>query len=288
MSHLSESELIVNPDGSIYHLNLRPEELAHKVITVGDPQRVSMVSQFFDRIEVERSNREIVTHTGVYKGERITVISTGMGVGSIDIVLNELDALVNVDLQRREIKETHQSLEIIRIGTCGGLQESLSFDQFVASRYAIDLAGLLHFYDDIEGMGEISDAFHQHQKINSQDVPATVTSGSIDLLQKVNSFVTQGITLTCAGFYAPQGRRLRLKPKVDNLIDQAASFCFDQYQVTNFEMETAAIFGLGQLLGHQCGAVNVLGANRVTGLFNGKYQQHLLELIELTLDALAK
>lgn len=288
MQQIPESELILNNDGSVYHLNLLPQDISHKIINVGDPDRVSMVSGYFDSIEVKKQKREFVTHTGTYKGKRITVLSTGIGTDNIDIVYNELDALVNIDLKTRMIKEDKTSLELVRIGTSGALQEDIPVDSFVCSTYGLGLDGLLNFYelenDDDEQ--EIIDAFRQHYPNKGIFQESYLAKGSSVLFKRLGEGMHAGITASCSGFYAPQMRQLRLKPSRMDMISKLTSFRFGDNRVTNFEMETGAMYGLAKLLGHHCCAVNVIVANRIIQQFSKKYHEKMHELIETTLNRL--
>ncbi len=289
MSKIAESELILNKDGSVYHLNLLPHEISDIIINVGDPDRVSMVSNYFDSIEIKKNKREFITHTGLYKGRRITVLSTGIGTDNIDIVYNELDALVNIDLKSREIKPNLTSLKLVRIGTSGSLQAEIPVDSFVCSSYGLGLDGLLNFYElTNEGLEkEIIDAFRIHLP-NKSIFPESYLAKSSDLLFNVLSpDVFTGITASCSGFYAPQVRQLRLKASRYDLIEKLTSFDYHGHKVTNFEMETGAMFGLAKLLGHHCCSVNVIVANRITQEFSKKSEESMHNLIQLTLDRLA-
>jgi uridine phosphorylase len=289
MSKIAESELILNKDGSVYHLNLLPEDISDIVINVGDPDRVSMVSDYFDTVEVKKQKREFVTHTGTYKGRRISVLSTGIGTDNIDIVYNELDALVNIDLHTREIKSQLTPLKLVRIGTSGSLQADIPVDSFVCSSYGLGLDGLLNFYElQNEGLEkEIIDAFRTHLP-NKGIFPESYLAKSSDMmLDLLSPGMHTGITASCSGFYAPQVRQLRLKPSRYDLIEKLTSFDYQGHKVTNFEMETGAMFGLAKLLGHHCSAVNVIVANRITQEFSKKYEETMHSLIQLTLDRLS-
>jgi len=279
---IKESELILNPDGSIYHLNLRPEQIAHTVITVGDPERVERVTRHFDRVDVKVSKREFCTHTGELNGTRLTVISTGIGTDNIDIVFNELDALVNIDLEKRTLKEAQTSLNLIRIGTSGCLQEDLPIDCWLASRYSVGYDGLLNFYE--------SDAVRNEAWETDLDFVAGmkpyVVNGSEKLIKSLADDLEQGFTATCTGFYGPQGRQLRLPPKVADLLDKLKGVKPGGNRITNFEMETAGIYGLAALLGHEALSLNVLIANRARGEFSKDPVASVDGLIERTLDKL--
>ncbi len=270
MSRIAESELIINNRGAIYHLDLRPEELAPTVILVGDPDRVKKVSAHFDKIEHQLQHREFITHTGYIGNKRISVLSTGIGPDNIDIALNELDALVNINFDTREAKENLQSLHIIRFGTSGSLQADIPVDSFVASTHGLGLDNLLNYY-------AYTKTHDDHELINSfagqtgLDLSITipyVTKGSEVLLDKFKQGFHKGITVTCPGFYGPQGRVLRLGLRSPGLINRLTSFSFNEHRITNFEMETSAIFGLGKLLGHECMSINAIVANRVVQEFS--------------------
>lgn len=280
------SELILNKDGSVYHLNLLPEELAGIIINVGDPDRVGMVSGYFDKIELKKQKREFVTHTGSYKGKRITVLSTGIGTDNIDIVYNELDALVNIDLRTRTIKPQLTTLNLVRIGTSGSLQADIPVDSFVCSEYGLGLDGLLNFYelknDDAEKT--IIEAFKKHYPNDGIFAESYLARGSQMLVDKLSHGMYKGITASCSGFYAPQMRELRLKPSRPYMIDKLSSFRSGENRVTNFEMETGAMFGLAKLLGHHCCAVNLIVANRIAQQYSANAETKMHELIQLVLD----
>lgn len=270
MSRIAESELIINPRGAVYHLDLRPDEVAGTVITVGDPDRVKEVSKYFDKIEVQRQHREFVSHTGYVGKKRITVLSSGIGPDNIDIVINELDALVNIDFETREIKKELRSINIIRIGTSGSLQEDIPVDSFVASTHGLGVDNLLNFYrhEHNEQEKELLQSFITHTQIHGQIGDPYITSGAASLIKHFVTNFHQGITVTCPGFYGPQGRILRLGIRNPELINRLTDFRFGQHRITNFEMETSAIYGLGKLLGHHCLAVNAIVANRVKKEFS--------------------
>jgi uridine phosphorylase len=270
MGKIAESELIINPRGAVYHLDLRPEEIAGTVITVGDPDRVKEVSRYFDTIEVKRQHREFVSHTGLVGKKRLTVLSSGIGPDNIDIVINELDALVNIDFETREIKKELKSINIIRIGTSGSLQEDIPVDSFVASTHGLGIDNLLNFYrhEHNEQEKELLQSFITHTQIHGQIGDPYITSGAASLIKHFVKDFHQGITVTCPGFYGPQGRILRLGIRNPQLINRLTDFRFGQHRITNFEMETSAIYGLGKLLGHNCLAVNAIVANRVKKEFS--------------------
>lgn len=270
MSRIAESELIINDRGAVYHLDLRPDEIGSTVITVGDPDRVKEVSKYFDRIEVKRQHREFVSHTGYIGKKRITVLSSGIGPDNIDIVLNELDALVNIDFTSREIKKELHSINIIRIGTSGSLQEDIPVDSFVASTHGLGVDNLLNFYrhEHNEQEKELLHSFITHTQIHSQIGNPYISGGASSLIKHFVQDFHQGITVTCPGFYGPQGRVLRLGVRNPDLINRLTDFRFGQHRITNFEMETSAIYGLGKLLGHNCLAINAIVANRVKKEFS--------------------
>ena len=288
MKRLKESELILNPDGSLYHIHLRPEHLARKVILVGDPQRVPMISSFFDKIEFVFENREIVTHTGKLNNVRLTVMSTGMGPDNIDIVMNELDALVNVDLDRKCIKEQLTSLNIVRIGTSGSLQADIPVDSMVLGRYGLGFDGLLHFYRS-EGIfeTEIEDSFIFHTGYPEYRSRPYVVKNDERLGSRLGSDeVHSGITATAVGFYGPQGRVLRLGLDTPQMNKRIESFRHGDLRISNLEMETAAIYGLSKLLGHRAASMNAIIANRATLTFSKDPYKAVDRLIEYTLNQL--
>jgi uridine phosphorylase len=285
---LGPSELILNADHSIYHLNLLPEDIAPTIITVGDPDRVGEVSKYFDSINVKKGKREFLTHTGQLRGEKITVISTGIGTDNVDIVLNELDALVNIDFKTRKVKKNRIRFKIIRIGTSGALQPEIPLDSFLLSEYAIGFDGLLHFYqsDQIQELA-ISDALMNHLgPAVAKVVPYVVKcDGELALKMRSNRIRT-GLTATNPGFYGPQGRKLRLGPRADDHISKMADFTFAGMKLTNMEMETSGIYGLSKLLGHQAVSLNCILANRVTGEFSKNPQKAVDRLIQYALEKL--
>ena len=285
---IKESELILNPDGSVYHLNLRPEHIANTIITVGDPDRVDGVTQYFDSVDFKTRKREFHTQTGTYKGKRLSVVSTGIGTDNIDIVFNELDALVNIDLEKREIKEKLTSLDIVRIGTSGSIQENIPIDAFLISEYAVGFDSLLHFYDsEAVQYKDISNALMQHTNwFKDKSTPYVVKSDDA-LLSKLSSNKThKGFTATNVGFYGPQGRILRLPIQDNDLNDKLANFNFQGKAITNLEMETAGIYGLASLLGHKALSMNAIIANRATGEFSKDPKTVVDNLIKYTLDKL--
>lgn len=270
MNRIAESELIINPRGAIYHLDLRPEEIAGTVVTVGDPDRVKEVSKHFDSIEVKRQHREFISHTGLVGKKRLTVLSSGIGPDNIDIVLNELDALVNIDFETRQVREKLRSLNIIRIGTSGSLQADIPVDHFVASTHGLGIDNLLNFYrhEQNEEEKQLIHSFTTHTQIHGQIGNPYISSCAASLIKHFVKDFHQGITVTCPGFYGPQGRILRLGVRNPDLVNRLTDFRFGQYRITNFEMETSAIYGLGKLLGHHCLAINAIVANRIRKEFS--------------------
>lgn len=289
MSRIAESELIINPRGAVYHLDLRPDEIAGTVITVGDPDRVREVSKYFDSIEVKRQHREFVSHTGLVGKKRITVLSSGIGPDNIDIVLNELDALVNIDFETREIKKELRSINIIRIGTSGSLQADIPVDSFVASTHGLGVDNLLNFYrhEHNDQEKELLQSFITHTQMHGQIGQPYITGGAGSLIKHFVNDFHQGITVTCPGFYGPQGRILRLGIRNPELINRLTDFRFGQHRITNFEMETSAIYGLGKLLGHHCLAVNAIVANRVKKEFSKDGKAAVENLIKKFIEIFA-
>lgn len=287
---LKHSELILNPDGSIYHLNLRPEHIATTIIFVGDQDRVAKVTQHFDSIEFTTQKREFKTTTGTLKGKQISVISTGIGSDNIDIVLNELDALVNIDFNTRTIKEKHSELNIIRIGTSGSLQKDIPVDSFLLSSHAIDLNGTLQSYQvDEISHPSIENAFVKHTNWSDKKSYPLVIANDKTLASKiVSDRVYQGITATAGGFYGPQGRILRLGLQDNNLNSKIDNFNFNGKRITNLEMETSGIYGLSKLLGHKAVSMNAIIANRANGTFSTNPKKVVDDLIEYTLEKLTK
>jgi uridine phosphorylase len=286
---IASSELILNPDGSVYHLNLKPENIANDIIFVGDQNRVEKITHFFDSIEYSTQKREFKTQTGIFKGKRITVMSTGIGPDNIDIVMNELDALVNIDLETREPKATLTSLNIIRIGTSGALQADIPCDSFVMSKFGLGLDNMLRSYlvDEISNVA-IEDAFVKHTDWDVRKGKPYVISCSEKLEKIIESDrMHKGITATAGGFYGPQGRVLRLNIQDENLNGKMDNFEFENTKITNLEMETAAIYGLGKLLGHECLSLNAIIANRATGTFSDDPYKAVDELIAYTLEKLS-
>jgi uridine phosphorylase len=274
--------LIINPRGAIYHLDLRPEEIADTVITVGDPGRVQEVSKHFDHIEVRRQHREFISHTGLVGKKRLTVLSSGIGPDNIDIVMNELDALVNIDFETRDIKKELKSINIIRIGTSGSLQADIPVDSFVASTHGLGVDNLLNFYrlEQNDEEQQLLQSFVTHTQVHGQIGNPYISSGAASLIKNFVTDFHQGITVTCPGFYGPQGRILRLGIRNPNFVNRLTDFRFGQHRITNFEMETSAIYGLGKLLGHNCLAVNAIVANRVAKEFSKDGKATVEKLIQ--------
>ena len=290
MQRIAESELILNARGAIYHLDLKPDEIAQNIITVGDPGRVKEISKHFDRIEVERNHREFITHTGYIGNKRISVVSTGIGPDNIDIVLNELDALVNIDFDTRTINNELTQLNILRVGTSGSLQSDVPIDSFVASSHGLGLDNLLNFYlhESNEEEKQIVHSFVTQTQLHSGFGDPYIAAASMHLLKHFVEGFHQGITVTCPGFYGPQGRILRLGISNPHLIDQLTSFQFGKYRITNFEMETSAIYGLGKALHHHCLSLNAIIANRIHKNFSKDSLALIDKLIEKSLEIITE
>ncbi len=290
MNIIPESELVLNSRGAIYHLDLLPEELAQTIITVGDPDRVQEVSKYFDHIEIKRRHREFLTHTGLLGNKRITVLSTGIGPDNIDIVLNELDALANIDFQSRTIKPQLSSLTIIRAGTSGSLQKHIPVDAFVTSTHGLGIDNVLNYYryenNDEEKL--ILQHFIAHSQINNHISQPYIASAGSSVLKHFVSGFHHGITVTCPGFYGPQGRVLRLGLSQPELINQLSQFRYGNHCITNFEMETSAIYGLGKLLGHHCISISAIINNRVTKEFTKNGVAAMENMIQKTLEIISK
>ncbi len=287
---LEASELMLNADNSIYHLNLLPEDISDTIIIVGDQNRVAQVSKHFDIIEVKKEKREFVTHTGTLNGKRITALSTGIGADNIDIVINELDALANIDFKTRQVREKFKQLKIIRIGTSGAIQKDIPVDSYVMSEYAFGFDGVLHFYEHKGICDEaFAEAFVKHTDwSNKKPWPYLVPCD--DSLRKTLSSnrIRYGVTVTNSGFYGPQGRKLRLGLQDDSFNDKMTSFKHGGLRITNLEMESSAIYGLSKLLGHQALSLNCIIANRVLGEFSETPRKTINGLIAYTLDKLTK
>ena len=284
---IGSSELIINQDGSVFHLHLKPEQIANLILLVGDPNRVNLIAEFFSNIESRTSNREFVSVTGYYKNKRITVISTGIGTDNIDIVMNELDALANIDFKTREIKEEKTSLKIIRIGTSGGIQDFLDVNSFVITQKAIGFDGLLNFYANRDEISDekFEEVFKAHTNWRQKLASPYIVDCSDELFKKIfDEKFTPGITISAPGFYGPQGRVLRLQTATPDLNDRIKSFSYQGNKITNFEMECSAIYGLSALMGHQALTVCLIIANRLNKEVNNAYLPKMKELIKLILD----
>ncbi len=279
------SELIINSDGSIYHLHLKPEHLASVVFTVGDPDRVTLVSRYFDRVDFKINKREFVTHTGWLNGNRVTVMSTGMGTDNIEILMTELDALVNVDLQTREIKPEKKSLQIVRLGTSGSMQSDIPVGSLLASEIGIGMDTLMVYYPELAGNQSLAKAIQVELGLSFLPYQA---SASDSLIEKLDQNFVKGVTLTCPGFYAPQGREVRLKPRFDQMIERLSALRIEDKRLTNFEMETAGYYAMGELLGHQMLSLNAIVANRPLKQFDPEADKTVDRLIQLALGAFTK
>jgi uridine phosphorylase len=286
MNRIAESELIINPRGAIYHLDLVPEEISDTILTVGDPARVHEISKHFDSIEIKRSCREFITHTGYVGKKRITVISSGIGTDNIDIVVNELDALANISFTSRTINPNPISLKIIRIGTCGSLQNDIPVDSFVASTHGLGIDNLLNFYrhDNDDEEKQILQSFITQTQLHNQVSYPYVTGGAPSLIKHFVNGFHHGITVSCPGFYGPQGRILRIGLAQPDLVARLSGFTIGHHRICNFEMETSAIYGLGKILGHHCLSLNAVVANRITRQFSKDHHKTVEKLILLALE----
>jgi len=284
-----ESELILNPDGSVYHLNLLPEDIADTIFLVGDPDRVEEVSRYFDKMEVQKQKREFVTHTGYVGNKRVTCLSTGIGTDNIDIVITELDALVNMDLKTRQPKATLSALNLIRIGTCGALQEDIDIDTYLASEFGVGLDGLLGFYDFSNTEEEEAMLAPIVPIVSKLGVHPTIIKASDKLLNTVAKDVRWGVTLTNCGFYGPQGRTVRIAPKDKKYIDELSAITLTgNRKLTNMEMETSGIYGLAKLMGHHGLSLNAIIANRVRGVFSKDPHAATDKLIRFVLEKITE
>ena len=283
MNKLAASELVLNEDGSVYHLNLLPEDIAEKIILVGDPDRVPKVSQYFDKVEIKKNKREFYTHTGTLRGERITVMSTGIGTENIDIVMNELGALVNIDLKEKEFKKEHSSLELFRLGTCGSVNPDVEVDNMLVTENVVGLDGLLHFYQDYQFENEFSKNFLEKFPYLNIKPLLYFSDWAKESAHYYQDAKYIGNTATFPGFYAPQGRQLRLKALDDQFLET-----LNDLGVTNFEMETSAIYGLSKLLGHKAITVNCVIANRRRGEFSADHHASEKMTIQWVLDRIIK
>ncbi|MGC4129085.1 MAG: nucleoside phosphorylase [Bergeyella sp.] len=283
LNKLAASELVLNDDGSVYHLNLLPEDIAEKILLVGDPDRVPRVSKYFDTIEIKKNKREFYTHTGTLRGERITVMSTGIGTENIDIVMNELDALVNIDLKNKEFKDEKKSLQLFRMGTCGSVNPDVKVDKMLVTRNVVGLDGLLHFYSDYQFENDFSRNFLEKFPYENIKGMLYFSDWAEDIAELYHDAEYTGNTATFPGFYAPQGRQLRLKALDDQFLET-----LNDLGVTNFEMETSAIYGLAKLLGHKALTVNCVIANRRRGEFSADHHTSEKLMIEWVLERLVK
>ena len=286
MKGIASSELIINEDGSVFHLHLMPEELADRVILVGDPGRVESVASFFDNIEFSKSSREFFSATGLYKGKRITVLSTGIGTDNIDIVMNELDALANIDFGTRLPKKDKRSLRILRIGTSGAIHPDIPLGSFVFSHISVGCDGLLNWYSGRNGVSDLNmeRAFIEHMNW-LPELPAPYFAKAADsLIESFNDVSIKGVTISASGFYGPQGRVLRIPLAMPDMLERLESFRYGEYRITNFEMEGSAIAGLSSLLGHEAGTICCIIANRYLGESKTDYKPYISKLIELSLD----
>lgn len=290
MRKFKESELIINPDGSVYHINLKPEDVADTVLLVGDQGRVKMISRHFESIEHQSQNREFLAHTGYYNGKRITALSTGIGADNIDIVINELDAAVNIDLKTRTVKDNLKSLRLIRLGTSGAIQPDINVDTFLASEYGLGFDGLLHYYQYNEDLveNELSDAFIQQTGWNKNLPKPYIVKYSGDLFDQVAYDMTKGITATASGFFGPQGRQLRIPLAFPELNIKIENFQYNNKRITNFEMETSALYALGKILGHETLTICTIIANRASKQYSSDYKKSVDILIQTVLDRLTK
>lgn len=282
----AETELILTNENRVYHINLKDEDIADNVIVVGDQYRVPQISSYFSKIEFKTEHREFVTHTGIFNGKRVTVLSTGIGTDNIDIVLNELDAAVNINPVTRTLNTSRRSLNIIRLGTSGALQGDIPVNGLVVSSHGLGLDGLLNFYDGWKSINDdaVSEEFIKHTSWLSNLPYPYCVKGSQDLIEKFSAGNHVGITATAPGFYGPQGRQIRLKASMANLNELLTSFRLNDKRITNFEMETSALYGLGKLLGHNCLTVCVIIANRVRREFTSDYKKSVEVLIENCLN----
>lgn len=288
MNRIPESELILRPDGSIYHLALKPGDVAHTILTVGDPGRVERVSRHFDTLEVSVQHREFITHTGWYKGKRFTAVSTGIGTDNIDIIVNELDALVNIDFGSRKIKSEVTQLSFVRVGTCGGMQQHLEVDRFLVTEKAIGFDNLIRFYGNTNFLDEdFSEALVEQLNWDERNSIPYVVAADAALLKLFDSEgFTKGITLTNVGFYGPQGRKLRLALADNDMKSNLEAFRFQGKSIDNLEMESSALYGLARLLGHRAISVSAVLANRASGTFSKNPTEAIDQLIKKTLDLL--
>lgn len=287
---IAESELIINADGSAFHIHVRPEELADTVILVGDPGRVDMVSEFLSDIEFRHASREFVSVTGKYNGKRITVLSTGIGTDNIDIVMNELDALANIDFKTREVKKEHRTLTVLRIGTCGAIQPDIPIGSYILSHISVGCDGLLNWYADREkvSIAPMEEAFKKHVGWNKYLTSPYFVRASQKIIDKFKDVTVKGVTISASGFYGPQGRVLRLPLAMPDMVSRFESFRYEDYRITNFEMEGSALAGICAHLGHDAATVCCAIANRHIGSSNPDYKALVRNLVKLSLDKLTE
>lgn len=283
MTKISETDLIINPDGSVYHLNLKPQHISDTIITVGDPNRVHRVSQYFDRVDFEMNKREFITHIGRYKGKQITVISSGMGTDNVEILMTELDALVNIDLRKRIPKANPKKLKIIRIGTSGSIQEDIRLGSHVMSEYAIGMDPLMYYYNVEQTNLEAQVSAALQNSISLPHQPYCIKA-SEELISRFKDVTVAGNTVTCHGFYAPQGRSIRVPIKYPQLVDEFTRFHVDDFWLTNLEMETAGYYAMARLLGHEMISLNAIIANRVGNRFSKDPNKVIDSLIRKVLE----
>ena len=285
---IAESELIINDDGSVFHLHLRPEEVADNVILVGDPGRVDLVAEFLTDREFRRQSREFVSVTGKYRGRRLTVLSTGIGTDNIDIVMNELDALANIDFSTREVKAEKKSLNILRIGTSGAIQPDIPQGSFVFSHISVGCDGLLNWYAgrDSIALGGMEEAFKEHTGWDRHLPDPYFVKAGEDMISRFEDCTVKGMTISASGFYGPQGRVLRMPLAMPDMLDTFASFRYDGWRITNFEMEGSAIAGIAAHLGHNAGTVCCIIANRYLKTGNPDYKPQVRKLVEFSLERL--
>jgi uridine phosphorylase len=287
-NRLAASEFVLNADGSVYHLHLRAEHIADTVLLVGDQGRVAEISKHFDTIEHKSHNREFVTHTGTYRGKRITALSTGIGTDNIDIVVNELDAAVNINPTTRTPNPVRRKLTLVRLGTSGALQPDIPVGTLLLSEFGMGLDGLIYYYNyqasEIETL--LTSKLNAHLQWNPDLSKPYVVAGSPSLIKRLEKGTVQGITATATGFYGPQGRRMSLVPRDPGINDRLQAFAYDRYRITNFEMETSALYALGGMMGHDCCTICVIIANRIRKEFGGDHSHYIEELITTTLEKL--
>ena len=286
MRIIPDSELIINSDGSVFHLHIKPDQLADKIIVMGDPGRVTLTASFFDSIECDVQSREFHTVTGMYKGKRITAMSHGIGTDNIDIVVTELDALANVDFETREIKKDFKQLTIVRVGTSGGMQPHCPVGSFVVAEKSIGFDGVIHYYDGSDKVREMNfeESFKKHVDWSPLHCSPYVVSSDEDLVERIGHDMIKGVTISAIGFYGPQGRHVRLPLADPKLNSKIESFRFDDHSITNYEMESSALAGLGKMMGHKAMTVCSIIANRVALESNADYQGSIEDLIKIVLE----